>query len=103
MRHFARGKNVTRRSLDPVQNPAVCRDNYHVPGDQLSAVQQRVFHRLLDAAAAGNLHPYHRDAADVVVLQDLCELLGIVNGVQLGAAYQRDAALDEILMEIGIW
>ena len=36
------------------------------------------------------------------MLQNLRELVGIVHGVQLGAAYQRDAALDEILMEIGI-
>ena len=53
----------------------------------------------MQAAAAGHLHTGKGHAFYIVCAEDLPELFGIVDGVQLRAADKRDPALDEVLVE----
>ena len=56
----------------------------------------------LQASAARNLHADDGYAFDIVVANDSRQLLTVVHRVQFGAADDRDLALHEILMHIGI-
>ena len=54
---------------------------------------------VLKSAAAGHLHAREGDGLDIVCGKDLAELLGIIDGVELRAADERNAALHEIGVE----
>ena len=85
-----------------IQDPAVCGEGHHLPGDELAAVLQRRFGSMLQSAAAGHLHTHHGHAADVVFPEDLRQFFRVVHAIQLGAAYQRDMAFHKALVEGGI-
>ena len=48
---------------------------------------------VLKSAAAGHLHAREGDGLDIVCGKDLAELLGVIDGVELRAADERNAAL----------
>lgn len=54
---------------------------------------------MLKSAAAGHLHAREGDGLYIVCGEDLAELLGIIDGVELRAADERNAAFHEIGME----
>lgn len=57
-----------------------------------SAGGQGVFHGPLNAAAAGDLHARHCNAAHMILPDNFRQLLGIISLVKLGTADQRDTA-----------
>ena len=57
---------------------------------------------IAETTAAGNGHPGDCDGADIVELENLCQLLGIFHSIQLGAADQRYFALYEILVKVTV-
>ena len=70
--------------------------------DILTAVFNSSFDRIAEATAAGYGHPSHGDRADIVVLKNLCQLLGVVHRIQLGTANHGHLILHEIVMEIAV-
>ena len=56
----------------------------------------------LQSAAAGHLHTRQGDGLNVVCRKDLAELFGVIDGVELRAADERHAALDEVVVEIAV-
>ena len=82
--------------------PAVHCHGDHLPRNEFSALLERFFHRHLQPAAAGHLHPHDSNSFDVVLPDDLGQLFGIVHAVQFRAAHQGDVPLDELLVEGGV-
>ena len=81
---------------------SVCGNGGHLTGELLAGGRNGGFHRPLQTAAAGNLHPGQGDAFDVIGGKDLRQLFRVVRLVQLRAADQADAAADEILVETAV-
>ena len=77
-------------------------DGDDVEGDVFTAAGKGSAHGMAKTPAAGYGHPCHGDALDVIVLQNLRELLGIVCGIQLGAADEGGSAVDEVPVEAAI-
>ena len=73
-----------------------------LPGEELAAVFQGGDSGLLQAAAAGDLHPDHGQALDGVVPEDGGELFGVVHGVQLGAADEDGFSPEEFPVEVAV-
>ena len=69
---------------------------------QLSAVFERLLRGSLQAAAARYFHTDDGDALDVVIADDLGQLVGVVDHIELRAADQGDLALHEFLVHIGV-
>ena len=85
-----------------IQLASICRDGYHLPRNKLSAGSKSIFDGGFNPSAAGNLHPYHRHALNVVPGNDRRQLFRIIHLVQLGAANQRDMPADKLVVEISI-
>lgn len=94
-------RRVSPRSRT-LQNFTVRRKRDVLPGNALSADAQRLFQRVHDAAAAGNLHAHNRDAAHAALFQNHRQFVRVIAFVQLGAADQRDAALHEFLVKAAV-
>ena len=84
------------------EQPSVGGDDRHLAGNGFPAGKEGTLHRVFQPAAAGNLHPGHGDAFDVIRGEDLCQLFRIVRLIQLRTADQCDTAADEILMKAAV-
>lgn len=78
----------------------VCRDDNRPHRYVLSGDADRSLGRADNPAAAGNLHPENRHRLYVVRRQYRRQLLGVVDRIELRAAYQDHAPLNEPLMHI---
>ena len=85
--------------LHQIQNGSVTGDRHDLPGEQLAAGLDRLLRRVLQAAAAGHLHPQDGHALDVVVANDRRQLFAVVDGVQLRSADDRCLAAHEVFMD----
>ena len=85
-----------------VSNASIGSDYHDLPGNQFPAGLQCILSGHLDPAAAGDFHPHDRDAADVVLPDDLGELLGIISFIQFGAADQGNAIFDEAVVKVAV-
>jgi hypothetical protein len=57
-----------------------------LPGNELAGFLQRLLRGQFKPATAGHLHAHDGDGLDVVLAQDLRQLLGVVNRIELGAS-----------------
>ena len=73
-----------------------------MPGDELAAVFKGCFRSSLQAAAARNFHADNGHALNVIVPDDLSQLFGIVDIIQLGTSDQCDLTLHKLFMHIGV-
>ena len=73
-----------------------------MPRNKFTACLQCLLRRILDPAAAGNLHTQNRHRLNVVVSNDLCQLFRVIHGIQLRTADQRYFAFYEFLVEVTI-
>ena len=75
--------SVVHRSYDSllIQNRSVNRDCSHLPRNEFAALLQCFLGCHLESTAARHFHPHDGDGFDVIVLDDLCELLGVIHSV----------------------
>ena len=84
------------------EQSAVACDGDDGERDVLAGGGYRTLCGKLKTAAAGHLHPHERYAAHVVCVQYLAELFGVIDGVELGTAYEQRSAVYEILVEAAV-
>ena len=88
-----------RDAATTVSVAASIRHYKNAEGDLFAGGGDGALKGVLKSAAAGHLHAREGDGLDIVCGKDLAELLGIIDGVELRAADERNAALHEIGVE----
>ena len=95
-------KSVYKNKILLIQNLSVSCDGYYLPRNELPTVPERVFRRSLQSSAARHFHSDNRNALDVVILDDLGQLFGVIHHIELRAADQGDFTLHKILVHIRV-
>ena len=98
-----RGSPSPRARLSPIcEEPALCGNHGNGERYVFAAHLQRAAHSAFQTAAAGNLHARDAYGADGIGGKDLRKLFRVIDGVEFGAANQRDATADEVGVEVAI-
>ena len=84
------------------QNAPVTTDGHDLPRQELAAAAQRVLGSPLQTTTAGHVHADDGHTLDVIVRDDLCQFLGIVDAIEFWTADDRHFAFHKVFVHVRI-